>query len=193
MFDWTGHTSKALSVTSLNLIILFSSYPAVCEFLQSNNLLSIIRAHEAQDAGYVIHTTHMKRHKHTHTNNNRYIFTYTENMLCLLLPPPDRFEATGCTVKVRPLDSHRSSPSSQHQTTWMFTTTKVRELVVSFKPIFIFTSCHFTCISVISFCLNLYHMYFWITEMGMSGIKLYQWVLYVYIHLSAFNGRLEHL
>uniref|UniRef100_A0A8C9PDH2 Serine/threonine-protein phosphatase n=1 Tax=Spermophilus dauricus TaxID=99837 RepID=A0A8C9PDH2_SPEDA len=30
----------------------FFSYPAVCEFLQNNNLLSIIRAHEAQDAGY---------------------------------------------------------------------------------------------------------------------------------------------
>ncbi|XP_053285564.1 protein phosphatase 3 catalytic subunit alpha isoform X9 [Pleuronectes platessa] len=30
----------------------FYSYPAVCEFLQTNNLLSIIRAHEAQDAGY---------------------------------------------------------------------------------------------------------------------------------------------
>ncbi|CAL8365026.1 unnamed protein product [Lota lota] len=30
----------------------FYSYPAVCEFLQSNNLLSVIRAHEAQDAGY---------------------------------------------------------------------------------------------------------------------------------------------
>lgn len=29
----------------------FPSYPAVCEFLQTNNLLSIIRAHEAQDAG----------------------------------------------------------------------------------------------------------------------------------------------
>ncbi|GCB72919.1 hypothetical protein scyTo_0002253 [Scyliorhinus torazame] len=28
------------------------SYPAVCEFLQNNNLLSVIRAHEAQDAGY---------------------------------------------------------------------------------------------------------------------------------------------
>uniref|UniRef100_A0A3B4TMN6 Serine/threonine-protein phosphatase n=1 Tax=Seriola dumerili TaxID=41447 RepID=A0A3B4TMN6_SERDU len=28
----------------------FYSYPAVCEFLQSNNLLSIIRAHEAQDS-----------------------------------------------------------------------------------------------------------------------------------------------
>lgn len=27
-------------------------YPAVCAFLARNNLLSIIRAHEAQDAGY---------------------------------------------------------------------------------------------------------------------------------------------
>ncbi|XP_043912018.1 serine/threonine-protein phosphatase 2B catalytic subunit beta isoform isoform X3 [Protopterus annectens] len=30
----------------------FYSYPAVCEFIQHNNLLSVIRAHEAQDAGY---------------------------------------------------------------------------------------------------------------------------------------------
>ena len=30
----------------------FYSYGACCEFLQANNLLSIIRAHEAQDAGY---------------------------------------------------------------------------------------------------------------------------------------------
>ncbi|OTF80024.1 Serine/threonine-protein phosphatase 2B-like protein [Euroglyphus maynei] len=30
----------------------FYSYGACCEFLQQNNLLSIIRAHEAQDAGY---------------------------------------------------------------------------------------------------------------------------------------------
>ena len=28
------------------------SYAASCDFLQQNNLLSIIRAHEAQDAGY---------------------------------------------------------------------------------------------------------------------------------------------
>ena len=31
----------------------FYSYAASCDFLQQNNLLSIIRAHEAQDAGYV--------------------------------------------------------------------------------------------------------------------------------------------
>ncbi|PAV78918.1 hypothetical protein WR25_21924 [Diploscapter pachys] len=30
----------------------FYSYAACCDFLQHNNLLSIIRAHEAQDAGY---------------------------------------------------------------------------------------------------------------------------------------------
>jgi serine/threonine-protein phosphatase 2B catalytic subunit len=30
----------------------FYSYAAVCEFLQNNNLLSMIRAHEAQDQGY---------------------------------------------------------------------------------------------------------------------------------------------
>lgn len=30
----------------------FYSYPAACEFLSRNNLLSVIRAHEAQDAGY---------------------------------------------------------------------------------------------------------------------------------------------
>ncbi|XP_032869906.1 serine/threonine-protein phosphatase 2B catalytic subunit gamma isoform-like isoform X1 [Amblyraja radiata] len=30
----------------------FFSYAAVCKFLQHNNLLSVIRAHEAQDAGY---------------------------------------------------------------------------------------------------------------------------------------------
>lgn len=30
------------------------SYQAACQFLERNNLLSIIRAHEAQDAGYVL-------------------------------------------------------------------------------------------------------------------------------------------
>lgn len=31
---------------------IYNRYPAVCAFLARNNLLSIIRAHEAQDAGY---------------------------------------------------------------------------------------------------------------------------------------------
>jgi diadenosine tetraphosphatase ApaH/serine/threonine PP2A family protein phosphatase len=30
----------------------FYSYAAACAFLQQNNLLSVIRAHEAQDSGY---------------------------------------------------------------------------------------------------------------------------------------------
>ena len=34
-----------------------SSYNACCEFLQRNNLLSIIRAHEAQDAGWGLGAT----------------------------------------------------------------------------------------------------------------------------------------
>lgn len=32
----------------------FFTYHAACQFLERNNLLSIIRAHEAQDAGYVV-------------------------------------------------------------------------------------------------------------------------------------------
>lgn len=34
------------------IFFLLFSYTACCDFLQHNNLLSIIRAHEAQDAGY---------------------------------------------------------------------------------------------------------------------------------------------
>lgn len=34
-------------------IHLVDRYQAACQFLERNNLLSIIRAHEAQDAGYV--------------------------------------------------------------------------------------------------------------------------------------------
>lgn len=42
---WSGVCGVTLS-NSLR------SYPAVCDFLMNNNLLSIIRAHEAQDAGW---------------------------------------------------------------------------------------------------------------------------------------------
>ena len=59
------------------------SYNACCEFLQRNSLLSIIRAHEAQDAGY-------KKYRKSQT--------------------------TGF---------HLLSQSSQLQTTWMSTETKV--------------------------------------------------------------------
>ena len=36
----------------LNSNLNLFSYQAACQFLERNNLLSIIRAHEAQDAGY---------------------------------------------------------------------------------------------------------------------------------------------
>ena len=35
------------------------SYNAVCQFLRNNHLLSIIRAHEAQDEGCVLCATHL--------------------------------------------------------------------------------------------------------------------------------------
>jgi hypothetical protein len=40
-----------VTVFVFDVCIIFSSYAACCDFLQNNNLLSIIRAHEAQDAG----------------------------------------------------------------------------------------------------------------------------------------------
>lgn len=47
-----GNYSQKLHLWSDSHIFFFSSYAASCDFLQQNNLLSIIRAHEAQDAGY---------------------------------------------------------------------------------------------------------------------------------------------
>jgi diadenosine tetraphosphatase ApaH/serine/threonine PP2A family protein phosphatase len=40
------------SGTFLNGLSNWCSYNAACQFLERNNLLSVIRAHEAQDAGY---------------------------------------------------------------------------------------------------------------------------------------------
>ncbi|XP_007476539.1 serine/threonine-protein phosphatase 2B catalytic subunit gamma isoform [Monodelphis domestica] len=45
-------TTEQFSHNSVRGCSYFFSYSAVCEFLQNNSLLSIIRAHEAQDAGY---------------------------------------------------------------------------------------------------------------------------------------------
>jgi hypothetical protein len=44
-------TCFSLKVFLVHMCIICSSYAACCDFLQNNNLLSIIRAHEAQDAG----------------------------------------------------------------------------------------------------------------------------------------------
>ena len=53
MFDLERQFSfGSLMITLFYLMcLLFFSYQATCDFLQKNNLLSIIRAHEAQDAG----------------------------------------------------------------------------------------------------------------------------------------------
>lgn len=45
-------TSEHFSHNSVRGCSYFYSYQSCCDFLQRNNLLSIIRAHEAQDAGY---------------------------------------------------------------------------------------------------------------------------------------------
>ncbi|KAH8306398.1 hypothetical protein KR018_010317 [Drosophila ironensis] len=45
-------TNEFFSHNSVRGCSYFFSYAACCEFLQKNNLLSIVRAHEAQDAGY---------------------------------------------------------------------------------------------------------------------------------------------
>ncbi|PPQ93132.1 hypothetical protein CVT25_003664 [Psilocybe cyanescens] len=39
----------------------FYTYEAVCQFLERNNLLTVIRGHEAQDAGYTMHRKTPKR------------------------------------------------------------------------------------------------------------------------------------
>ncbi|KAF4584487.1 serine/threonine-protein phosphatase 2B catalytic subunit [Ophiocordyceps camponoti-floridani] len=45
-------TSEYFLHNSVRGCSFFFSYPAACAFLEKNSLLSIIRAHEAQDAGY---------------------------------------------------------------------------------------------------------------------------------------------
>ena len=46
-------TYASSDITFLQMTYLSISYQAVTQFLERNKLLSIIRAHEAQDAGYV--------------------------------------------------------------------------------------------------------------------------------------------
>ncbi|KAF9450401.1 Metallo-dependent phosphatase [Macrolepiota fuliginosa MF-IS2] len=40
----------------------YYTYEAVCQFLERNNLLTVIRGHEAQDAGYTMHKKTPKKH-----------------------------------------------------------------------------------------------------------------------------------
>lgn len=64
-YVWSNHigqdvTDKCATLdnfitdASFSFLFVSGSYPAVCEFLQHNNLLSILRAHEAQDAGWAV-------------------------------------------------------------------------------------------------------------------------------------------
>ena len=52
-----AHSSSRQPLRSLVSVCLLSlipnSYEAVCAFLERNNLLTVIRGHEAQDAGYL--------------------------------------------------------------------------------------------------------------------------------------------
>lgn len=79
-------------------------------------------------------------HRKTYLHKQKSIF---KCKICLFLSLPllDCPAATGCTVKVRPLGSRPSLPSSQHQTTWMFTTTKVRKSLFILYYIFV-QFCH---------------------------------------------------
>lgn len=50
---WTPQWDETrLTLFHFLSFLVHSSYAACCDFLLNNNLLSIIRAHEAQDAGY---------------------------------------------------------------------------------------------------------------------------------------------
>ena len=64
-YAWSNHIDRDVTDTcatlddfitdaSFSFLFVSGSYPAVCEFLQHNNLLSILRAHEAQDAGWAV-------------------------------------------------------------------------------------------------------------------------------------------
>lgn len=51
VWDVIGAAPRCAAPRANPGVVLFCSYPAVCDFLQNNSLLSVIRAHEAQDAG----------------------------------------------------------------------------------------------------------------------------------------------
>lgn len=127
------------------------SFPVIQLYVSSYRAITYYQLFE--------HTKHKMLGMSPPHKSQKYIHIYIyKNMLCLFflsLPPLDHLEATGCTVKVRPLDSRPSLPSSRHQTTWMFTTTKVRNCLCSF-----FTNlssihlqfCHLFLLTLVSLC-----------------------------------------
>lgn len=56
MEDFTPEVTEFFQYNEVRGCSYLFSYRAVCAFLENNKLLSIIRAHEAQDAGYSIYT-----------------------------------------------------------------------------------------------------------------------------------------
>ncbi len=81
------HVHRLLALIFSLILLSFSqylccSYPAVCDFLQNNNLLSVIRAHEAQDAGYVLH-----------------VFCSVFQLLCINMHPLVVDKVLRCTFK----------------------------------------------------------------------------------------------
>jgi len=57
MEDFTPETPELFAPNDVRGCSFLFSYRAVCQFLDRNGLLSIIRAHEAQDQGYRMHLT----------------------------------------------------------------------------------------------------------------------------------------
>jgi len=55
MEDFTMEINDKFEFNSVRGCSYSYSFSAVCEFLENNRLLSMIRAHEAQDAGYKMH------------------------------------------------------------------------------------------------------------------------------------------
>uniref|UniRef100_A0A914GYY6 Serine/threonine-protein phosphatase n=1 Tax=Globodera rostochiensis TaxID=31243 RepID=A0A914GYY6_GLORO len=68
--------SESFSHNTVRGCSYFYSYAACCDFLQHNNLLSIIRAHEAQDAGYRIAPNYLDVY-----NNKAAILKYENNVM----------------------------------------------------------------------------------------------------------------
>jgi serine/threonine-protein phosphatase 2B catalytic subunit len=55
MEDFSDNEKDAFKFNDIRGCSYLFGYRAACEFLDRNNLLSILRAHEAQDAGYKMH------------------------------------------------------------------------------------------------------------------------------------------
>lgn len=54
MEDFSPEVTEFFQYNEVRGCSYLFSYRAVCAFLENNKLLSVIRAHEAQDAGYSI-------------------------------------------------------------------------------------------------------------------------------------------